>query len=65
MNLFQLIDGDGENIGLYNVTNSELSNDQITILLRDNWDDEDADEILAVHGIERVYVTEIYTNNPF
>lgn len=60
MTLFQLLDSDNENIGLYHIKNPYLSDESAKSLIQDLWEDED---VLLHWGIERVFVTEIHTND--
>jgi len=56
MKLFQLLDSDGENLGLYS-TPREMSSGLAEDLIKKYWENEE--KLASDFGIERVFVTEI------
>ena len=61
MRLFQLIDSNsGDNIGLYYIAHESVTDQQAEELIKENYGDDNANEILAGYGIIRVFVTEVY-----
>ena len=57
MNLIQLLDSDGNQLGLYNISETDCPDEYLETAFEEAMTTEDPDEFLMDnHGIERVYV---------
>ena len=58
MKLIQLIDNDGENYGLYDVSNANIDSDNFQEVFEEMIEQDDDDYIENKYGIVRVFIDE-------